>query len=141
MRLRDFAYGRIKMFTEMLYRFLVFFKPIELSKDDAEKRERMVQTYLVMFGLLVSYGGDPDLQGSLMIIFIPFLIGSLFYYSLIMRSRGSRLVLNFIALFMGLFFSLALATCYVAFVGPVSWFIRFALVVFVAGVVTLPLLV
>lgn len=143
MDLRAFIYGRKKMYTDMLYRLVVFFgKPAEISKDDAEKRERMIQTYLVVFGLLLSYNGDPNLQGRLMMIFIPFLIASLFYYSFIMRSRGSRLFFNILALGMGLFFSVALATCYFAFVGQtVVWFFKLTFVVIVSFFVTLPLLV
>lgn len=56
---------------------------IDLSDNDIEKRERMVQTYLIVFGLLLSYDGGPALQENLMRAFLLFLIFSLTYYSML----------------------------------------------------------
>jgi hypothetical protein len=123
MRLRAFVYGIKKMFTEMLDRLMAFFgDPVELSKDDAEKRERLVQTYLVIFGLLLSYNGYPDLQAELMMHFILFLIASLFYYSLLMRSSSREGLLDILAFLMGFIFSHALVLCYFSFaVHTIFW--------------------
>lgn len=130
----------MKLFKERLYRFFVWFgKSEELSKDEAEKRERLVQTYLVVFGLLLSYSGDPALQAVLMKRFIAFLLASLVYYSLLTRSVGSKPLRNIFAIFMAGFFSSAFVSCYVAFANyPVGMWLLFLLI---AYAVALPLFV
>jgi hypothetical protein len=47
------------------------------------KRERLIQTYIVVFGLLVAYGQDPSLQKYTMGWFLGFLFFSMTYYSII----------------------------------------------------------
>lgn len=125
---------------ERLYGVIVWVgEPSVLSKDEAEKRERLVQTYLVVFGLLLSYSGNPDLQAGLMKFFIAFLIASLVYYSMLARSAGSKRFRNLMALSMGVFFSSAFVSCYVAFANhPVGMWLLFFMI---AYTVALPLLV
>lgn len=136
MRLRDV----MRWFYERFCRFFIWFgESSDLSNDEAEKRERLIQTYLVVFGLLLSYSGYPDLQAGLMVRFIGFLMASLTYYSMLTRSAGSKHIRNLLVLTMASIFSSAFVSCYVAFSGYfVGIWILFCIIVYV---VARPLLV
>lgn len=54
---------------------------ISLDEKEANRRERFVQTYLILFGLLLSYNQITVLQTIAMSFFIIYLFSFLFYYS------------------------------------------------------------
>lgn len=127
----------MRWFKEKFCLFLEWLgKDSGLSNAEAEKRERLIQTYLVVFGLFLSYSADSELQAILMKYFLWFLVPSLIYYSMLTVSFSNRHFLNLMALLMGIDFSVAFACCYGAFypVGNV-------LLILIAVVVALPLLV
>jgi hypothetical protein len=53
---------------------------VKLAEREIEKRERLVQTYIVLFGLLLSYGQNFSLQENAMQCFLFFLIMVMIYY-------------------------------------------------------------
>jgi hypothetical protein len=57
---------------------IVFF-----DNREAEKRERFVQTYIILFGLLLSYNQSTQLQSIAMAFYLLFLFGIMMYYSLL----------------------------------------------------------
>lgn len=69
-------------------------KNISLDEKEANKRERFVQTYLILFGLLLSYNQITVLQTIAMSFFIIFLFAILFYYSLL-TSRFFISIINY----------------------------------------------
>lgn len=136
MRLRDFV-------CDVLHRFYVLFnKPIGLPDVDVEKRERFVQTYLIVFGLLLSYDRDLALQKNLMLSFMAFLLASLFYYATLIRPFGGKIGHNFMVFLMACAFGNAFVTCYVTFVGPVGGIVGMLVLFFIiASLAAFPLLV
>lgn len=79
--------GRKGLFKERLCRFIVWFgESHELSKDEAEDRERLVGTYLTLFGLLLFCSDSDRLQAGV----IAFLIVFFVYCATLARSVGSK---------------------------------------------------
>lgn len=102
---------------ERLYRFILFLNPnVTLSDHDVEARERLIQTFLIIFGLFLS-SGDLDLQKTLMHYFTAFLWFSLFYYLMLTRrvARIGKLFYNVMAVAMACLFSSAFTACVAAF--------------------------
>lgn len=64
---------------------------IHIIEKEVEKRERLLQTYIVVFGLLLAYGQDNLLQKYLMGWFVPFLLASMLYYSSLTTSLPTLL--------------------------------------------------
>lgn len=56
---------------------------ISITDREVGRRERLIQTYIVVFGLLVAYGQESPLQKFSMGGFLIFLIFSMAYYSAI----------------------------------------------------------
>lgn len=120
MCLKVFVSDRLHRFLdkhESLSQLIIYLAWFELSDRDIEKRERLVQTYLIVFGLFLSYDKNPDLQYTLMKCFVVFLWFSLIYYSLITHNWffTCRFSINASAVIMALLFSIAFVFCYVAF--------------------------
>lgn len=59
---------------------------------EAEKRERFVQTYIILFGLLLSYGQYALLQSVAMAYFLLFLFSITMYYSILNSNHWSRML-------------------------------------------------
>jgi hypothetical protein len=106
----------IKYFFSLL--FDTFKKNIEcktFTEKDIERRERIIQVYIVVLGLLISNNRNPALQNYLMECFMIFLFAALWYYFLLTRFfdlmvRGGfdRADLNIMSLLVAGFFSLFL---------------------------------
>ena len=62
-------------------------RSISLDEKEANKCERFVQTYLILFGLLLSYNKISVLQSIAMSFFILFLFSTLVYYSVLNSRR------------------------------------------------------
>jgi hypothetical protein len=88
----------------------------DLSDRDIEKRERMIQTYLIVFGLLLSFNGGAALQELLIKAFLFFLINCLIYYSMLTTRffYFGPLPFNLLALSMSVAFGWALISCVLA---------------------------
>lgn len=132
----DILYGFLNK-NERLSRLITYFTWSDLLNSDIEKRERLVQTYLIVFGLFLSYDRNSDLQYTLMKCFVGFLWFSLIYYSLITHKClfTCRFSVNAFAVLMALMFSIAFVFCYAVFgSGNTSdiWEI-FLITVFVVG--------
>lgn len=135
MRLRAFV-------CEVSRQFFAWLGPVGLSDGEVEKRERLVQTYLIVFGLLLSYDRDLALQKNMMTSFVGFLLASLCYYSMLTRSFGGKLYRNLAAFGMALTFSYAVVSCYVAFAGLVGGIVGImVLFLMIVFLVFFPLLV
>ncbi|KKG76847.1 hypothetical protein DU43_14415 [Methanosarcina mazei] len=71
-------------------------------EKELEKRERLIQTYFIVFGLFLAYDKVPSLQINSMKSFLFFMFCALTYYTLItkytyyMRSRPEKLLFFFI---------------------------------------------
>lgn len=94
----------------------------DLSDKVIERKERLIQTYIVIFGLLIAYDGDMVLQRLLMYLFIIFLIVSISYYTSISSSYAStyRVLINKMAVVIAFNFSLSLIVCMYKFTIPNS---------------------
>lgn len=88
------------------------------AEDIVDKKERLFQTYLVIFSLLSIYDRIPEVQQSIMQSFAVFTIVALIYYIFLTRFRRKvfRVIFNILAVIMGLYFSIAFST----FVGFIS---------------------
>jgi hypothetical protein len=62
---------------------------------EAEKRERLVQTYIVLFGLLLSYDQVGSLQSTAMSFFLLFLFLALLYYAVLNSRSWMRILLEY----------------------------------------------
>lgn len=81
------------------------------SKEVAERNERLFQTYLIVFGLLLACNfGDP-LRKELVKWFMYFIGVGLLYYLILSRFHFPRFFSNFLALYMGTLFSCSLVQC------------------------------
>ena len=85
----------------------------DLSEKVIERKERLIQTYIIVFGLLIAYDGDIVLQKILMSLFIIFLLVSIAYYTFLSNPYAStyRNILNILAVFIAVSFSLSLIIC------------------------------
>lgn len=61
---------------------------------EAEKRERFVQTYIILYGLLLSYGQGTLLQNTAMAFFLLFLFCIIMYYSILNSHFGTRIIIG-----------------------------------------------
>lgn len=106
-----------------------------------EKNERLFQTYVILFGLLLSYTQlDKILPSALASMterfmicwFMGFMFFGLIYYVCLTRfSRDMpRFCLNLLAVLMAVNFSGAFFTLYVAFAAPSGWFSYLIFIVF-----------
>lgn len=77
------------------------------DENVVERNDRLFQTYLIVFGLLISYGFDSSLQEHLMKSFMLFIWIGLIYYVFLSRLHKitPRVFLNALALIMGYLFS------------------------------------
>jgi len=82
----------------------------DLSDKVIERKERLIQTYIVVFGLLIAYDGDMALQKLLMYLFMSFLLFSISYYTLLSSSYASTngFTINSLTWFIAFNFSLSL---------------------------------
>lgn len=83
------------------------------SKEVAERNEKLFQTYLIVFGLLLACNFDDSLSKELVKWFMSFIGVGLLYYLMLSRFQTYRLLLNVFALYMGTSFSYALIHCLV----------------------------
>lgn len=95
---------------------------IDLSDKVIERKERLIQTYIVVFGLLIAYDGDAALQKLLMYLFMFFLLLSIIYYTSISHPSASENSsdINILSWFIAFFFSLSLIICMYKFTIPSS---------------------
>jgi hypothetical protein len=95
--------NKIKPIWNLLKKYLFGYA----SESIVEKKERMIQTYLVVFGLLLSYNRDAEFQQITFVNFIYFMFFSLLYYVLITRFYQiiPRIILNIFPFIIGIFFS------------------------------------
>lgn len=87
------------------------------SKEVVERNERLFQTYLIVFGLLISCNFDDQLKEQLMKSFMTFIWAGLFYYVLLSHfyKRINRNSFNFLALIIGFAFSYGIVPCISSF--------------------------
>lgn len=90
---------------------------VQLLEKELEKRERLIQTYLIVFGLFLAYDKDPALQVNSMKQFLGFIFFALTYYTCLtkytyyMKSRPEKLffyAINMSSFFCSLIFSFTL---------------------------------
>jgi len=88
-------------------------KEVNITAEMIESKQRLVQTYIVLFGLLISYNHDYTLQAHMMRNFIMFLMFSVMYYTSLKtgRTRIVRLLFNLIAFLVCYYFSSAIFDC------------------------------
>lgn len=133
-------------------------KIVFFDSKEAEKRERFVQTYIILFGLLLSYNQSTQLQSTAMAFFLLFLFCIMMYYSLLNSHYSHRMLIqgygikgvvyliNIIALLSVLIFSYMLIMFFVI-VGNGTSSIQLNYILFVIGVLVsswflcLPLLI
>lgn len=75
----------IKFFSSLLFDSFNKNKEYTFTEKDIERRERLIQIYIVVLGLLISNTRYPILQELLMKGFMIFLFASLWYYFLLTR--------------------------------------------------------
>lgn len=113
--------------SDKFHGFLMFWNRLDpsivLSDRDVEKRERLIQTYLIVFGLFLSYDHDLALQKVLMKYFILFLWFSLSYYLFLTRQTlgVGKFTYNTFALLISLVFCYAFVLCAYAFGNGSNW--------------------
>lgn len=83
------------------------------SEKVAERNEKLFQTYLIVFGLLLACNFDDPLRKELIQSFMFFITVGLLYYVMLSRFHIPRFLLDFLALNMGFLFSCALIPCLV----------------------------
>lgn len=100
------------------------------SKEVIERNEKLFQTYLIVFGLLLAYSNDRNLQAVVMKSFMLFISFGIIYYILMIHLHSSlpRLFYNLLALIMGIAFSFALTQFHISFAfgkypGDLFWFL------------------
>jgi hypothetical protein len=81
------------------------------SKEVAERNERLFQTYLIVFGLLLACNFDDPLHKELVKWFVSVIGVGLLYYLMLSRFQISRFFSNFLSLYMGTLFSYAIVQC------------------------------
>ncbi|WP_292380493.1 hypothetical protein [Methanosarcina sp. UBA289] len=90
---------------------------VQLLEKELEKRERLIQTYLIVFGLYLAYDKSPSLQVTAMRQFLGFIFFALMYYTGLtkytyyMKSRPEKLLfylINVSSFFCSLIFSCTL---------------------------------
>lgn len=70
-------------------------KIILLDDRETDKRERLIQTYIVLFGLLLSYDQVSSLQSTAMSFFLLFLFLALIYYALLNSRAWMRILIEY----------------------------------------------
>lgn len=124
---------------------------VHMIEKEVEKRERLLQTYIVVFGLLLAYGQDELLQKTMMGWFIPFLIASMMYYSSLTTSlptpfvlikhaiHGNVLMINMLAFFSSLILSYVINTLFTKIAFPLGALQYWSSIILLTYVLCLPL--
>jgi len=68
-----------------------FILETKLYEKELEKKERLIQTYLVIYGLLLSFGQNEKVQALAMLLFIFFLFPTTGYYTAITISDNRKI--------------------------------------------------
>ena len=94
-----------RLFKGLLAAYFIFVssfknKRLRFSDRDIDRKERMVQLYIVLMGLLLTYFKLAAFGIGLFIILNLFVVGSIFYYSSLssFMESGIRVHLNLLAL-------------------------------------------
>lgn len=87
------------------------------SKEVVERNERLFQTYLIVFGLLISCNFEDQLKEQIMMSFMIFIWAGLFYYVTLSRfyKKIPRISFNVFALSIGFTFSYGIVPCVFVF--------------------------
>lgn len=87
--------------------------PGRLPVGVVERREKMIQTYILVFGLLLAYDRDAELQARLMNMFVYFLLFALLYFVYLTRffNRKFLIVVNLAALTSAFIFCYSFVFC------------------------------
>lgn len=87
------------------------------SEKLVERNEKLFQTYLIVFGLLISCNFKDQLKEQLMMSFMFFIWAGLCYYVALSRfyKRIQRIGFNTLALLIGINFSYGIVSCIFAF--------------------------
>lgn len=99
--------------TEFSFKWLKNYLFSHPTKEVADRNEKPFQTYLIVFGLLLTINIEGPSQQQLMKTFLAFILAGLFYYVALSRfcHHFHRYFLNFFALIMGFLFSYGFITC------------------------------
>lgn len=99
------------------FKWLIDYLLGHTSKEVVERNERLFQTYLIVFGLLISCNFEDQLKEQLMTSFMMFIWIGLIYYVALSRfyKRLQRSSFNALALIIGFTFSYGIIPCILAF--------------------------
>lgn len=111
------AFNRIIAFFAANWDQLIDYLLSHPTEEIVERKERLFQTYLIVFGLLLAYDFNNSFRASLMEWFIVFIICGLFYYVYVLcfYRHFCRYLLNLAALPLGYLFSSGLVGCLLYF--------------------------
>lgn len=138
------------MFTENDYRPQKSEKTEKLWDRSVDRKERLVQTYTVIYGLLISFGQNESfhVQSDVVSLFFPFLISILVYDTLLSRITYdgmfedslwyvfSLFIMEFCAISASYFFSYAVISYMMVF-GPDDYLFSFRTMVLILFFVVL----
>lgn len=142
MHLRAFVSEKFHVLRELNLRKLRYFCTwVSLSDSDIEKRERVIQTYLVVFSLLLSYEGGPDLKKILIESFLTFLFYALIYYALLLTRTFIFAPFTFWlpTVVMSFHFANAVVACVVSAGGSVPRFLAILIILSIALPLVIPI--